>query len=130
MGMSVEISSELLGRIRAEAAASPEREICGLLTGNDRAITGAIPAANVAPDPSGHFEIDPATLFVALRAERAGGARVIGHYHSHPNGRCEPSMHDAANAEPGKLWLIAAAGEIGLWRSSEQGFGQVELTVG
>ncbi len=74
-------------------------------------------APNVAADPTRAFEIDPASLFAAIRAERAGGPPILGHYHSHPNGSPAPSACDAAMADrPGRLWMIVANGEATLWR--------------
>ena len=115
--MGIAIARELLNRILALAAAEPEREVCGLLFGDDRAVVAAEAAANVAATPADSFEIDPQALFAAVRAERAGGPRLVGHYHSHPRGQPEPSARDAAAAAPGALWLIAAAGEVRLWRA-------------
>jgi proteasome lid subunit RPN8/RPN11 len=57
------------------------------------------------------FEIDPVKPCCAPhRNVRAQGRHVIGHYHSHPNGRAEPSRpRDAARAvENGQIWLIIA----------------------
>lgn len=125
--MEIAITSGLIDRIREEAGRSPQSEICGLLLGDHARITDAIPTANVAPDPARHFEVDPQALFAAIRSERAGGPMVIGHYHSHPNGSCAPSARDAAEAEPGKLWLIIAAGACGAWRSTATGFLRLRL---
>jgi proteasome lid subunit RPN8/RPN11 len=84
----------------------------------------------VAEDPHRSFEVDPRALFAALRAERAGGAKLIGHYHSHPNGLATPSARDAAAAEPGWLWMIVGGGEAGLWIAEEgAAFRPVRLTV-
>lgn len=115
--MRVAISSGVIDQILAHAAAEPGREVCGLLFGDDSHIDAALPTANVAPDPARHFEVDPQALFAAIRAERGGGARLVGHYHSHPSGTSEPSARDAADAEPGRLWLIVAGEEARLWRS-------------
>jgi proteasome lid subunit RPN8/RPN11 len=115
--MRVTISSGLIDQILAHAAAEPGREVCGLLFGGDSHIDAALPTANVASDPACHFEVDPQALFAAIRAERGGGARLVGHYHSHPSGLPAPSARDAADAEPGRLWLIVAGGEARLWRS-------------
>jgi desampylase len=72
--------------------------------------------ANVAGNPATAFEIDPAALIAAHKAERAGGAKLIGHYHSHPNGVCAPSTVDARNADVvGQYWLIVAGAEIRVW---------------
>jgi proteasome lid subunit RPN8/RPN11 len=121
VGMAVEISRPMLDRLRAAAQASPEAEICGLLFGRCNAIERAEPAANVAARPHDSFEIDPAVVIEAYRRERAGGARVIGHYHSHPGGSASPSVRDAAAAEPGRYWLILGAGEARLWLAVEGG---------
>ncbi len=128
--MAVAIARTLLDSILAEAAATPAREVCGLLFGDCAAISHATPAANVSPHPADSFEIDPQALFAAIRAERAGGARLVGHYHSHPNGRPEPSARDAAAAEPGRLWLILGGGRARLWRAGEGGrFDEVALIL-
>lgn len=104
--------------------------------GNDGRISTAERTANVHVDPARFFEVDPAALFAALRRERAGGPRLIGHYHSHPNGRVEPSIDDAASVGPssGRLWLIVARGEIAAFRARQGGeilerFDRVALAV-
>lgn len=115
--MSARISRATLVEVLAHAAAEPDREVCGLLFGDADRIDSAAPAGNVAADPARHFEIDPAALFAAIRAERGGGPRIAGHYHSHPSGSAAPSARDAAAAhQPGRLWLIVADGEAALWR--------------
>ena len=120
--MSVTISSELLGRLLAEAAASPNAEICGLLFGAAGSIEAAQACANVAADPARTFEIDPKALFAAHRRARGGAAAVIGHYHSHPSGLPVPSTRDAAQAMgDGAIWVIVGGGEARAWRSVEMG---------
>jgi len=102
--------------------------------GSER-IDALLETPNVASDPATTFEIDPAALFAALRAERAGGPRILGHYHSHPSGSPTPSARDAAMAlQPGRLWLIVAAGAARMWREVPGGavhgaFALVELVV-
>lgn len=123
MESGVGISRSVLDRLLAEAAQSPSAEICGLLFGDDTAISAAIACRNVAADPSIAFEIDPAALFAAHKAMRAGGPRVIGHYHSHPTGLAAPSAVDAAAAIGGELWLIIAGWEATLWRAKRDGTG-------
>lgn len=125
--MGIAISSVLVKQITDHAASSRD-EVCGLVFGDsagDRAserIVAIAPCANVAPDPARRFEIDPVALIAAHRAARGGGARVIGHYHSHPTGSPVPSPRDAADAvEDGQLWLIVGAGRIRAWRSRAGG---------
>lgn len=107
-------------------AARSDDEVCGLLLGQPGCITEIRPAANVAPDPERHFELDPATLLAAHKAARAGGPPILGHYHSHPSGYPEPSAVDAASAAAdGSLWLIIGRGEARLWIASAGEIGKV-----
>lgn len=118
-------------RIRAHAAMTPHLEVCGLLFGREDAIERAEPADNVSASPADSFELDPRALFAALKAERAGGPRLLGHYHSHPGGPAEPSARDAAMAlDVGRLWLIVAGDTLALWRVDRPGgFVPVELAL-
>lgn len=130
MGMKVAISRAAMNAIRAHAGADPAREVCGLLLGAPGRVEDARPTANVAPEPACHFEIDPAALFAAIRAERGGGPALIGYYHSHPSGVAEPSARDAADAAgDGKLWLIVGGDTVRAWRSGAAGFVEVDLMV-
>ena len=116
------VSRSILDRIAKETIASPDREICGLLLGRPGAVAVAQGCRNVASTPADRFEIDPAALLAAHRAARAGGLAVVGHYHSHPTGRAEPSPRDAADAQPdGGLWLIATARDITGWVAVTKG---------
>ncbi|MES2337568.1 MAG: M67 family metallopeptidase [Pseudomonadota bacterium] len=120
--MTLEISRSVLAGIAAEAAASPRLEICGLLFGQGGRIDTHRPCRNVAARPQDSFEIDPATLIAALRAERNGGARIAGCYHSHPAGSAEPSIRDAEAATPnGWVWLIVGSHAAECYRAVGHG---------
>ena len=122
MGMTTRVSRSVLIGIRRISAIAAPREACGLLFGSDAAITDWQAVENVAEEPERRFEIDPAALFAALRAERAGGPRIAGYWHSHPSGDPMPSATDAAMAAPdGRLWLIVAGEVARLWRAGETG---------
>jgi len=88
------------------------REACALLVGDSSLrVREIVPAANVSTDPEREFELDPAVHIAVLRKLRESGGTnlVIGHWHSHPNGRDEPSAKDAAMvSDPGLVWLITA----------------------
>ncbi len=121
MGMEPEFSSEALGALIEQADGSAT-EICGLLLGTAERVERLAAVRNVADDPARHFEIDPAALFAALRAERRGGAAVLGWYQSHPSGDPAPSATDAAQAAAdGRLWLIVGGGTARLWRAVADG---------
>jgi desampylase len=128
--MRISVSQALIDRLLREAAADPTREVCGLLFGDADRIVSAEWTPNVAEDPGRAFEIEPAALFMAIRLERQGGPRLIGHYHSHPNGKSEPSPRDLAAAEPGRLWLIIAGETARLWHAEPGGFREVEMLLG
>ena len=114
------ITHASLDAIFTQAAEAHPHECCGLLLGEGGRITHAHPTANVHPDPATHFEIDPAALIAAYKAEREGGPRILGYYHSHPNGRAEPSPTDRASAaHDGKVWAIAANGQVRFFRDGE-----------
>ncbi|MEG3180347.1 M67 family metallopeptidase [Sphingomonas sp. LT1P40] len=119
--MAIRISSCVIELIQRAAAEAAPMEACGLLFGSE-AVTQASVTANVAADPSRHFEVDPRALIAALRAERTGGERVAGYWHSHPSGDARPSVTDATMAAgDGKLWLIAAGADVTLWRAVQAG---------
>lgn len=114
--MRLEISREALAGIRRAVAAAHPAEACGLLFGAEGLIDGWQEARNVAERPKREFEIDPATLFAALRAERAGGPRLIGYWHSHPEGKAEPSRRDTERADlDDKVWVIVAGDDVAAW---------------
>src|SRR3546814_13534494 len=74
--MTISISRALLNRILADAAKDSGAERCGLLLGEAARICDVRFAANVAPEPACHFELDPAVLLDAHRTARNGGSRV------------------------------------------------------
>lgn len=128
--MGVTIFSDVAEKILRLCAAAHPLEACGLLVGHGDRIEEAIPAPNVAADPSRAFEIDPATLLRVHRAAREGGCELLGWYHSHPNGRPDPSPDDAAQAvEEGRLWLIVANGAFRAYRWTGAGFVQVPCST-
>lgn len=127
--MTLAVTSVVLERLLAEAGAADPREACGLLFGSDVAIGACQPADNVHPEPETHFEIDPQALIDAHRAMRSGGPRLVGYYHSHPRGTPEPSATDRSLAAgDGMIWAIVAAGEVRLWRATENGFCALSYT--
>lgn len=114
------------------ATRATQVEACGLLFGNregDSAlISDATVAANVAEDPRRHFEVDPAHLFAAARRHRAGPERLLGVWHSHPDGNARPSTRDAAGVTDREwIWLIATIGELAAWLPDGDGFRRLPL---
>lgn len=123
MGMEIHLARGIIAAICAEAMKAHPHEACGLLLGQGGKVAQIRPCANVAPDPARHFEIDPAALIAAFRAERAGGEQVLGYYHSHPTGDAMPSRTDAAMAaRDGRIWAICGGETVSWWRDGANGF--------
>jgi proteasome lid subunit RPN8/RPN11 len=121
--------------IQAEAERAFPGECCGILVGR-RGRGGDILVTSVHPSPNllssereDRFEIDPRHRLEVMRQAEAQGLEMVGHYHSHPNGRGEPSPTDLAMAyEPDLIWLIAPvregrAGQPAAFRLKSDGSG-------
>ena len=133
MGMTLAVARGVIEALLGEAERAAPDECCGLLLG-EGAIESMIPAVNVADYPRRRFEIDPAVLIAAHKAERVGGPKLAGYYHSHPAGPPEPSVADAAQAaRDGRVWAIvgqtATAREVRFWRDGPEGFEALSYTL-
>lgn len=105
--------------IEAAARAALPRESCGFLIGRtapngEERKGGGISVERIVETPNGaqtndRFEIDPQAHFALMREIGDGPERIIGHFHSHPNGRPDPSETDLSMAwDPEMVWLITA----------------------
>jgi proteasome lid subunit RPN8/RPN11 len=133
--MILRVSSSDWQQLLDWAKSAGDAECCGLLRGMDGRVAEVSLIANVAPDPSGNFEINPAALIAVHKDARAGGAPLLGYFHSHPNGLEEPSATDVAQAAADdSFWLIIARRTITAWRPAVMeghvtGFTPVTLVV-
>ena len=126
----------LRAQILEEARAALPRECCGLVEGmhDGHAIcVQALHATNNLATAPDRFEIDPAEQFRLARELRGTGREIVGCYHSHPNGRPEPSKRDLeCVTENGFIWLIAAldTGAVSLraFVSRQEGFDEISLS--
>src|SRR5690606_28387897 len=102
-----------LRRIADAAEAAYPGECCGLLVGiqhrnGDIEVKRAVPSRNLGKARD-RFEIDPQLWVDLTRAHRGGPMRVVGLYHSHPDGPAQPSAIDLEAAWGEELaWLIVA----------------------
>ena len=131
--MKLLLPESLVAQIRQAATLSFPRECCGLIEGlahdGQFDATHLHPARNLADEPD-RFDIAPEDHLAAARTARARGKRLIGCYHSHPNGRLQPSPRDGGGEED-FLWLIAAtdgaSARLGAWLYHPGRFTPVEL---
>ncbi|KPV41431.1 hypothetical protein AN478_02320 [Thiohalorhabdus denitrificans] len=109
------LPARLLNDLRAEAAARPDEEVCGLLAGHGDTADTRLPVENALHSPHA-FDMEPAGLIDAMRRIRESGRELVAIYHSHPHGPAYPSATDvAANQYPEAAHLILAR-EAGEWR--------------
>ncbi len=124
------LPQSLRDQIAREAKAAHPGECCGLIEGIYKEEASAIachPIRNLA-QTSGRFELDPAQHIRLLKALRGTGREIIGCYHSHPNGRAEPSVTDLDGAaDDDFLWLIATPGTLSAFVHSSRAFHPVRL---
>jgi proteasome lid subunit RPN8/RPN11 len=76
------------------ALVKPAHECCGLLAGSNGVIARVYRATNAANNLATAYEIAPQELFSLVREIRAAGLELMGIYHSHPNGKNQPSPRD------------------------------------
>ena len=127
--MDIEVTSEVVDHMRADAARADPDECCGLLLGRDGRIETAVSARNVADRPDTRFEIDPQALIDAHRRARRGGPQIVGYYHSHPRSPSRPSATDATMAaHDGRVWAIVGQDGSGWWCDAPDGFRPVSTS--
>jgi len=112
-GSAIRLPRDVADRLVEHAHRAYPAECCGSLIGRpDGAATivqRCFPAENIAQaDRRRSYQIDWRSLFNAFREARAAGLRVVGFYHSHPDGSAEPSVRDQAEAWIDHPYLIVS----------------------
>ena len=98
MTSTIRTKRELLTEMLAHARREQHQECCGLLAGSGGRISRIFPAVNVAGNPATNYEIAPQEVCAFIRQMRAEKIDFLGIYHSHPNGKNEPSPRDIERA--------------------------------
>ena len=105
--LAIKIRQQCLDEMLSNVRREPLLESCGLLAGRDGVIARVFAATNAASDPARSYEIAPQELFRLMREIRAAKLGLLGVYHSHPNGKNEPSAPDIELAYyPGTAYFI------------------------
>ncbi|MDH5376961.1 MAG: M67 family metallopeptidase [Gammaproteobacteria bacterium] len=89
---------ELANQLISYAQASPEEEICGLISKTETGQLKNYPIHNAAPDKSIRYEMDPKELISTMRKMREQNETLFIIYHSHPNSEAHPSETDIREA--------------------------------
>jgi proteasome lid subunit RPN8/RPN11 len=126
----IHLSEELESEIRAHAARDYPYECCGALMG--RLVDGRKIVEEVRPIDNTHadgherrFEISAEVMFKLDREERAGGRKVLGFYHSHPDHPARPSQYDRDHAANWYSYIIVSSmtgdtGRLTSWVADDQ----------
>jgi proteasome lid subunit RPN8/RPN11 len=81
-------------------------EVCGLIAGKDGVVKVVKPITNIEQNRN-RFRMDPQEQVDALIAFEKNGWRLLGIYHSHPNGPGEMSRADhSLSAYPEAVFLL------------------------
>jgi proteasome lid subunit RPN8/RPN11 len=111
--VAIRLSSAHEVQIRAHAFRDYPHECCGVLLGalegETKVVQALKPLTNVHEE--GHerrFRIAPEEMFRLEREARAGGMKILGFYHSHPDHPARPSEYDHEWAWPWYSYVIIA----------------------
>ncbi len=97
------------------AQSNSQQEVCGLITADSNAQQNCYPIDNISATPDTHFEMDPQQLIHTTKLIRELGQTMIAIYHSHPNGRLEPSVHDIQQHQHHDLlYIVISPGNDGV----------------
>ncbi len=97
------------------AQASPDSEICGLISAANGSPHRCYPVRNVAGDPAHLFDMDDQGQVNALRDIRERGETLFAIYHSHPYAPPEPSAKDCEQISfPEAYYLIISLNTKGV----------------
>ena len=112
---AVRLPRSIVNQVLHLAQKSPEEEICGLISRDQRGFKKCYPIVNVAEDKKHFFALDPKGQIEAMRIMREHGEELAAIYHSHPDSPPQPSLADIEQHEyPGMLYLIISLGTKGL----------------
>lgn len=96
--MLLQIPRRLHDLMVAHCRAEAPREACGIMTGQGGQVKRLYVLANVDPEPTRRFRLDPADLHQALAEVRNGRDEFLAVWHSHPESIAYPSPRDLALA--------------------------------
>ena len=130
--MAIRIAYAVARQIADHAESEAPNEACGLLAGENKIISRAIPLRNNSTTPTKHFCLEPEEQLKSMKAIDEAGLDWIGIYHSHPRSAPIPSRTDIAAALDAKLLhliisLEHARPKLKLWRIDGGSVTPIEL---
>ncbi|MBL41485.1 MAG: hypothetical protein CMM49_02365 [Rhodospirillaceae bacterium] len=110
------IRKKIINKIKLEAKKTFPEECCGFLSGIRNKEIYKIdefhPSENISQTPELGFEINPECQINLQKKLRLSNRKILGIYHSHPNGSVNLSAKDIYFFnDKGLLWFIVALRE-------------------
>ena len=111
------VDRKVIEGIKLKAKFTYPNECCGLLSGKERnkllEIEEFHSCDNFSNNPREEFQIDPLFHINLQKSLRFTDCKILGLYHSHPNGNLKPSKKDINYFNDYNfLWFIIALNEI------------------
>ena len=133
----MKILRHVLESVAGHARQSVPHECCGILLaeeGDVSTLSLALQAENgEGASPEHRYVLGHKAHLKAVEMEASAAARIIGYYHSHPQGSTKPSHRDTEQAVPDVTYLIIGVrdGVIthAAWRLEGDGFVPQPLEV-
>ena len=109
----IEISGDLLKRIKIHGEETYNEECCGALFGNysdeSRSILDILEFENEKEESrQNRFLITPAQYRSAEKLAKEKNLELVGFYHSHPDHPAQPSQFDIDHALPWFIYIIVS----------------------
>jgi proteasome lid subunit RPN8/RPN11 len=125
----IKLTSYLFNRLSEYCITLLPNEACGALYGyikeDDILIKEFVPVANIANQPSIHFEFEREQFINLLYKPHETELQWIGIFHSHPLTAAYPSKHDL-----GLLWDLPVYGIISLQQLNKPVMKSYEIVAG
>ena len=100
-----------LEKMKAHLMGAYPKEGCGILAGDEKGSIEEVFCTGNGTEKersSGHYEIDPLTLYDLEKKAEEKGYSVLGFFHSHPDCEAVMSMEDNEHMIPQMLYVIAS----------------------
>ncbi len=131
----MKIAARVYSLMLHEARAAWPCECCGILLAAERSpqsIAMLMPSRNMAGQcRQRRYRLDYKVQLAALQLEQSGSARVVGYYHSHPDGEPGFSSEDARWAVEEAVYLIIGGSldalKVRAWKCGGAGYEEEPL---
>ncbi len=134
---SLRLSQQQVKSIMDDVLAAYPHEACGMIAGQDIDAIQILRIDNVADQPQSHYVMDGMMQLQALKTFEHQGLDWLAVYHSHPEGKPQPSQEDIRAAvlhTPNLIHVIVGLKnhqtQLQAWHIHDGQVDEVELLIG